>query len=441
MHKIVTMMILISAMASAQPTINGDMSDVNYTQLASYTSTRDGFGSSNDLGVIKSYQDGTNIYLGITGELTSNDNVIIFFNFSGYSGRGTNTLTAATSGGVLNNIGSAKMDMDVDYALAFNEGSGSTNLYLDAARYGTTGHVASAYIGSTSDQTGTSASVDLGTTFGGTGNIQFAYNNGFSGDANKGIEMKIPIAAFSGVTNAQSLSVFAIIVSSGGYFSNECIPGDPGETNPGNNWDAFAVSGQDFFTSESAMPVELSSFAATVTGKSVKLSWQTATEINNHGFDVERKQSGSAAWTTLGFVKGQGTSNSANSYSYLDNAAASGKYEYRLKQTDRDGKFTYSGTVEAVVGLAPASVELSGNFPNPFNPSTSISFTLGTSGHASLKVFDVLGKEVATVAEGMFNAGERNTFTFNAENLTSGVYYYRLISNAAVETRTMLLMK
>ncbi len=97
--------------------------------------------------------------------------------------------------------------------------------------------------------------------------------------------------------------------------------------------------------------------------------------------------------------------------------------------------------MEAVVGLAPASVELSGNYPNPFNPSTSISFTLGTSGHASLKVFDVLGKEVATVAEGMFNAGERNTFTFNAENLTSGVYYYRLISNAAVETRTMLLMK
>lgn len=194
-------------------------------------------------------------------------------------------------------------------------------------------------------------------------------------------------------------------------------------------------------TIETAFPVELSSFSAAVTGKNVKLTWQTATETNNLGFDVERKQSGSAAWSTLGFVKGQGTSNSANSYSYLDNASTAGKYEYRLKQTDRDGKFTYSSTVEAIVGLSPASIELSGNYPNPFNPSTSISFTLGTTGRASLKVYDVLGKEVATVAEGMFNAGERNTFTFNASNLTSGVYYYRLVSNAAVETRTMLLMK
>ncbi|MFA6439473.1 MAG: T9SS type A sorting domain-containing protein, partial [Bacteriovoracaceae bacterium] len=345
------------------------------------------------------------------------------------------------NGNVLNNIGGAKMDFDVDYALAFNEGSASTNFYLDAARYGTDGHISSAFIGNTSDQSGTSTSQNLGTTFGGTGNIQFAYNSGFSGNSAKGVEMMIPFAAFSGVTNVQNVSVFAIIVSSTGFFSNECIPGDPGSTNPGNNWDATLVSGQDFFTVDTPMPIELTSFSALVKGNSIELAWQTATEVNNHGFEIERRQSGATDWNKIGFKQGQGTSNTKIDYLFVDNSAMAGKYSYRLKQIDRNGKFEYSKTVEATSALSPSSVELSSNFPNPFNPSTSISFTLGATGKASLKVYDVLGKEVAIVTEGIYNAGELNTFNFNADGLTSGVYYYRLMSDAKVETRKMILMK
>jgi hypothetical protein len=194
------------------------------------------------------------------------------------------------------------------------------------------------------------------------------------------------------------------------------------------------------FTTDAAFPVELSSFTAITKGKGVELAWQTASETNNHGFEIEKKQSGSS-WTTLGFKQGQGTTNAVSNYSYSDNSSVIGKVEYRLKQIDRDGQFTYSNVVEAVVGLSPSSVELSSNYPNPFNPSTSISFMLGTSGNASLKVYDVLGKEVAVIANGMFNAGEMNIFNFNASSLTSGVYYYRLTSGATVETRKMLLMK
>lgn len=195
------------------------------------------------------------------------------------------------------------------------------------------------------------------------------------------------------------------------------------------------------FTADASFPVELASFAAMVNGKNVTVAWQTATELNNHGFEVERSQSGNNSWSSLGFIKGQGTTNVASSYSYTDNITAAGTYSYRLKQIDRDGKFTYSNAVEATVALAPSDAGLHANYPNPFNPSTAISFTLGATGRASLKVYDVLGKEVATLADGMFIGGERNTFSFDATGLTSGVYYYRLLSDAKVETRKMLLMK
>lgn len=189
------------------------------------------------------------------------------------------------------------------------------------------------------------------------------------------------------------------------------------------------------------VPVELSSFSALLKGKGIELAWQTASEVNNHGFEIERKQSGTANWETLGFKQGQGTCNCVTNYSYFDNSATVGKYEYRLKQIDRDGKFEYSKSVEATIGLSPSMVELQSNYPNPFNPATTISFILGTTGKASLKVFDVLGKEVATLANGTFNAGELNTFNFDASGLPSGMYYYRLISDAKIETRKMLLMK
>ncbi len=192
--------------------------------------------------------------------------------------------------------------------------------------------------------------------------------------------------------------------------------------------------------SDSPLPVELTGFSLMSKQNYISLAWQTATETNNHGFEIEKKQSG-AEWRTIGFKQGNGTTNNISNYSYTDNSVTRGKVEYRLKQIDRDGKFSYSNTVEAFVGLSPNTVELTGNYPNPFNPSTSISFMLGTTGNASLKVYDLLGKEVAVIAQGIFNAGEMNTFNFNAAGLTSGVYYYRLTSDAKVETRKMMLMK
>jgi hypothetical protein len=125
-------------------------------------------------------------------------------------------------------------------------------------------------------------------------------------------------------------------------------------------------------------------------------------------------------------------------YSFSDAAARIGKYSYRLKQIDRDGKFEHHQAVEVTLGITPNTVWLDNNYPNPFNPSTKISFVLGTTGNASLKIFDLLGKEVVTLADGVFIAGEVQAFTFDASKYSSGIYYYQLKSGTQTAIKKML---
>jgi len=150
-----------------QPTVDGDLSDGQYTILA--TASRDGFGLDNELGVIKYYANGSDIYLGISGKLNDNNNIVLFFNFSDYNGRPAGTALDPLGNyegfqGVFNKVGGsgldlAKMDMEVDFALAFNEGGGSSDFYVDAARYGTNDILNTQYVGTTGNQTGISTTL------------------------------------------------------------------------------------------------------------------------------------------------------------------------------------------------------------------------------------------------------------------------------------------
>lgn len=189
---------------------------------------------------------------------------------------------------------------------------------------------------------------------------------------------------------------------------------------------------------EATIPVELTSFTASIILTGVELNWSTATELNNNIFEIQRKTSNDE-FMTIGFVKGQGTSTSKTDYSFVDKNANSGKYLYRLKQIDFDGKYNYSKAVE--IDFNPiTNYTLEQNYPNPFNPSTEINYTLAKSGNITLKVYNNLGLEVATLADGFMNSG-KHSVKFNAKDFTSGVYFYRLKADNFTSTRKMLLIK
>jgi len=172
------------------------------------------------------------------------------------------------------------------------------------------------------------------------------------------------------------------------------------------------------------LPVELTSFATSTNGAAVKLDWKTATEVNNYGFEIERRTIFSSAWAKIGFVAGNGTSNAPHSYSYADNTATSGKYVYRLKQVDNDGAFKYSGESEISLNT-PAATALHQNYPNPFNPSTQISYDIAALSNVRLAVYDLLGREVAVLVNRQMEPGNY-TAEFNGAGLASGLYFYRL---------------
>ncbi len=203
------------------------------------------------------------------------------------------------------------------------------------------------------------------------------------------------------------------------------------------------------YENESALPVELVSFTATINGSQAELKWKTATELNNYGFEIEksriqntevRTQKKAETWNNVGFVEGNGSTNTPREYSFTDKNIATGKYFYRLKQIDRDGKFEYSQTVEVTINNTPKEFILEQNYPNPFNPTTNISFTLHTSGFTTLKVYDVIGREVATVINEHKESGSYSLH-FNASQLASGFYVMRLRNGNNVQVRKMQLLK
>ena len=193
------------------------------------------------------------------------------------------------------------------------------------------------------------------------------------------------------------------------------------------------------------LPVELTSFIASAKEDNILLKWTTATEVNNYGFEIEKSQKSNTKiqteWKKIGFVEGHGNSNSPKEYSYLDEGINYGSYSYRLKQIDNDGDFEYSKVIEVDAGNIPDGFVLEQNYPNPFNPSTTIKFALAETQKAELKVFDILGNEVATIFNGIADGGKIYESVFNAENFSSGIYFYRLATKNKVENRKMLFLK
>ena len=185
-------------------------------------------------------------------------------------------------------------------------------------------------------------------------------------------------------------------------------------TNVMSNW-TVANSG--------AFPVEMTSFTAAAQKMSAQLKWNTATEVNNYGFEIERRAIASNVWAKVGFVSGNGTSNIAHNYTYADNNLSAGTYAYRLKQIDNDGAFKYSASTEVAIAGVPTELKLFGNYPNPFNPSTKVQFTVPENGNVRLRVYNIIGQEVATLFNGAAEAGNLYTVDFDASRMASGLYF------------------
>jgi len=205
------------------------------------------------------------------------------------------------------------------------------------------------------------------------------------------------------------------------------------------------------------IPVELASFNAAVSGNDVTLNWITASETNNYGFEIQRslkdgkwemengkfiRQSvNEDRWEVVGFVEGKGTTTEQQFYTFTDKNLSAGKYQYRLKQIDFDGSVNYSKIVEVNTSV-PVEFVLEQNYPNPFNPSTKIKFTLPEASNVSLKVYDMLGREAATLIDEFKPAGNYDV-EFSAESfqLSSGVYFYRLNAGDFTSVKKMILSK
>jgi hypothetical protein len=211
-------------------------------------------------------------------------------------------------------------------------------------------------------------------------------------------------------------------------------------TNP----DGQTMTGIGILNITPALPVEMSSFTSLTQDRNVNLYWTTAFEIMNAGFDIERKNSTSANWNKIGYVKGNGTTTNPTNYSFSDYKLNTGNYNYRLKQFDYNGNFEYFNLNTLVSVGSPLSFNLSQNYPNPSNPVSKIDFQLPLSGEVKMTIFDATGKSVKTLVNQTMDAGYY-TVTFDGNNLASGIYYYNILikmkSQSYSKTMKLVLIK
>jgi len=186
------------------------------------------------------------------------------------------------------------------------------------------------------------------------------------------------------------------------------------------------------------VPVELVAFGASVKDGIVRLSWKTASELNNVGFDIERRSENST-WSKIGFVAGLGTSTAGSEYVYFDKSAAAGKYSYRLRQVDYDGTAEYSGVIEVDLNT-PFTFALDQNYPNPFNPVTTVKYQVAEKVLICLKVYDVIGNEVSALVNQEQDAGTY-TVRFDAAKTASGIYICKLSAGKFEKSVKMMLLK
>ncbi len=191
-----------------------------------------------------------------------------------------------------------------------------------------------------------------------------------------------------------------------------------------NQFDGSGYSNQAQATT--IIPVELTSFSASVIGRDVLINWSTATETNNKGFELQRKLDDE--WQALGFIQGKGTTTEIQNYSFNDNfeyESFKGAISYRLKQLDYNGAYHYSHVINVDVDFTPKEYTLYQNYPNPFNPGTTIKYALPFDSNVKVRIYNLLGELVTELVNATQEVGYHNA-VWNAGSMASGVYIYTI---------------
>jgi len=265
-------------------------------------------------------------------------------------------------------------------------------------------------------------------------------------------DVTFDISTIPGITDPANLRILKRATPNGNWVVYGDFTRDGSATLTANNVTSFS----DFAIGSigaDALPVELTSFTANQTSNSVTLTWQTVTEVNNYGFEIERQtvetlRATSNEWQTIGFVEGHGNSNSPKDYTFTDdllNLSLGLNLNYRLKQLDFDGNYKYSDVVEVKLVENVKAYKLEQNYPNPFNPSTVIKYSIptdvrGEMQEVRLTVYDILGNEVATLVKENQKSGNYEV-KFDASNFSSGLYFYRISAGNFVDIKKMILIK
>jgi photosystem II stability/assembly factor-like uncharacterized protein len=408
--------------APSQPTYNWNDPQANgHTLITNWTGdSDDGYSGPISIGFsfpfFGTYY--TSLYIGTNGVVTFG---------SGYSGTGSNASIPSTN--APNNMLAALL---MDLFVNSSNGNSGVYYYSTSNKFIVTWYYLS--------PKGSNDYITFQLILEPSGYISFQYN---SNNSTLPLPSAIANDALIGIENASGTIglQYRNDGTGGPIFGTASSPkGNGGTKQDGDNAVAFDDD------ENGLAPVELTSFIANVNESDVKLLWQTSTEVNNYGFEIQRSTSSeNSEWTTIGFVEGCGNSNSPKKYSFEDKNLPCGAYTYRLKQIDLDGTFEYSESIEVEINVA-YDFKLMQNYPNPFNPTTTISYSLpapsGTKTYknVTLRIFNSLGERVATLVNKEQSAGGY-TVRFDAKDLPSGIYFYELRADGFRDVKKMLLMK
>jgi len=463
MKKIVLIMILFGLTFSltwAVPTIDGDLSDAEYTNIAVGNGLGD-WGMNVDN--IYYYPDATNsiLYFGIEGNVATDcaNGIGFWLGFNEYdSGLAAGDTLGGTSDGghyMGNHSGhnQYKADFAVDYMFAMNTGSTSDNMYVDVVKF-SSGTGNGQYIGNCG-QIGTSTTGPSSDDVFTTNAVTFAFNN--DNAANHGFEMSIPFSEL-GVTSAGLMKAFAFVVSNDAYFCQDCAPGTPPSGDPGFNADYNTLGGGPYSCDWKTLPVELSSFTASYVNEFVTINWQTASETDVNGFNIYRNTEdvfGEASKINIDLIDGHGTTTNMNDYWFTDATADPyyTTYYYWLEAVNLGGTSDVYGSIiyeprdiDNNGELNIIQSHLSSSYPNPARIGSEIRFNFRVGGmesesrYVELNVYNVVGELVAEIVNGEKMVDDY-TEIWKPNNLSNGVYFYQLKTDNYNEVKKMVLVK